>query len=56
VTNAMKAYLVGAGLALGLHVAGGRAGWGKVVDRAQALGGSGGGRSGWGGGGFRGGK
>ena len=55
-SQGMKAYLVFASLALGLHVTGGLAGWWKAVDLAKSFQGSGGGRSGWGGGGFRGGK
>ena len=56
-TNGMKAYLVVASLALGLHMAGGVFRWWPAMAMAGLFdGGSGGGRSGWGGGGFRGGK
>jgi len=56
----MKAYLVMAGLVLGLHATGGMKGWWKGVALFEGMsvrgsgGGSGG--SGWSGGGFRGGK
>ena len=56
-TSGMKAYLVVASLALGLHMAGGVFRWWPVMALSGLVdGGSGGGRSGWSGGGFRGGK
>ena len=59
-TRGMKAYLVVAGLVLGLHGTGGVKGWWKSGPLVEAMSvrssGSGGGGSGWSGGGFRGGK
>jgi hypothetical protein len=55
----MKAYLVFAGLVLGLHGTGGLKGWwksGPLVEAMSVRGSGGGGSSGWSGGGFRGGK
>jgi hypothetical protein len=52
----MKAYLVFAGLAVGLHALGGGAGWWLAAKSWQVFDLRSGGGSGFGGGGFRGGK